>query len=98
MHLGSALAVCDRYGLFLQSDQYLIHKVEAFLNYFGLKTPSFTFSERNFSTLKLFKLYRSSRSQMLFEIDVLKNFSNFTGKHLCWSLFLIKLQAGLQLY
>ena len=23
----------------------------------------------------------------------LKNFANFTGKHLCWSLFLIKLQA-----
>ena len=25
--------------------------------------------------------------------SVLKNFGNFTGKHLCWSLFLIKLQA-----
>ena len=24
---------------------------------------------------------------------VLKNFANFTEKHLCWSLFLIKLQA-----
>ena len=24
---------------------------------------------------------------------VLKNFTIFTGKHLCWSLFLIKLQA-----
>ena len=30
---------------------------------------------------------------------VLKNFENFTGKQLCWSLFLIKLQGGgLQLY
>ena len=27
------------------------------------------------------------------KIDVLKNFPNFTGKHLCWSLFLINLQA-----
>ena len=27
---------------------------------------------------------------MFFEIGVLKNFVNFTGKHLCWSLFLIK--------
>ena len=36
---------------------------------------------------------RSSRSQMFFKIGVLKNFANFTGKHLCWSLFLIKLQA-----
>ena len=28
---------------------------------------------------------RSSRSQMFFKIDVLKNFPNFTGKHQCWS-------------
>ena len=33
------------------------------------------------------------RSQMLFKINVLSNFANFTGKHLCCSLFLIKLQA-----
>ena len=36
---------------------------------------------------------RSSRSQMFFKIDVLTNFAVFTGKHLCWSLFQIKLQA-----
>ena len=31
---------------------------------------------------------------MYFKIgSVLKNFANFTGKHRCWSLFLIKLQA-----
>ena len=30
---------------------------------------------------------------------ILKSFANFTGKHLCWSLFLKNLQAeGLQLY
>ena len=38
-------------------------------------------------------LYRSSRSQMFFKIGVLKNFAIFAEKHLCWSLFLIKLQA-----
>ena len=27
------------------------------------------------------------------KIDVLTNFANFTWKHLCWSLFLIKLQV-----
>ena len=32
--------------------------------------------------------FRSIRSQKLFQIDVLKNFTIFTGKHLCWSLFL----------
>ena len=36
---------------------------------------------------------RSSLSQMFFKIDVLRSFTNFTGKHQCWSLFLIKLQA-----
>ena len=36
---------------------------------------------------------RSIRSQMFFKIGALKNFAIFTGKHLCWSLFLIKLQA-----
>ena len=36
---------------------------------------------------------RSSRLQMIFKIDVLKDFAIFTGKHLCWSLFLIMLQV-----
>ena len=34
------------------------------------------------------------RSQMFFKIGVLKKFAKFTGKHLYWSLFLIKLQAS----
>ena len=38
-------------------------------------------------------IFRSSRSQMIFKIGVLKNFANFTVKHLCWSIFFIKLQA-----
>ena len=36
---------------------------------------------------------RSSRSQMLFKIGALKNFAIFAGKHPCWSLFKMKLQA-----
>ena len=36
---------------------------------------------------------RCSRLQIFFKIGVLKNFTKFSGKHLCWSLFLIKLQA-----
>ena len=31
---------------------------------------------------------------MFIKIGVLKNLAIFTGKHLSWSLFLIKLQAG----
>ena len=38
---------------------------------------------------------RSIRSQIFFKLGVLKNFGNFTRKHLSWSLFLIK---RLQLY
>ena len=36
---------------------------------------------------------RSNRLHMFFKIGVVKNFAEFTGKDLCWSLFLIKLQA-----
>ena len=39
------------------------------------------------------KNLKSSSSQMFFNIGVMKNVAKFTGKHLCWSLFLIKLQA-----
>ena len=35
---------------------------------------------------------------MFFKIGVLKNFAIFTGKHLCQSLFLTKLQAYLQAF
>ena len=41
----------------------------------------------------LLTISRSIRLQMFFKIDVLKNFSIFTGKHKCSSLRLIKLQA-----
>ena len=36
---------------------------------------------------------RRSRSQKFFKIGDLKHFTIFTGKILCWSLFLINLQA-----
>ena len=43
--------------------------------------------------------YRSSRRTYSVKNGILKNFSNFTGKHLCLSFFLKKLQATcLQLY
>ena len=32
----------------------------------------------------------SSHRRYSVKINVLNNFTNFTGKHLCWSLFLIK--------
>ena len=43
--------------------------------------------------LRNLRTARSSRSQIFFKINVLENFAIFTGKHLRWSLFVIKLQA-----
>ena len=37
--------------------------------------------------------YRNVSSQIFFKIGVLKKFANFTGKQLCWRLFLVKLQG-----
>ena len=37
---------------------------------------------------------RSNRSQMFFRAGVLKNFAMFKGKHMSWSLSLIKLQPS----
>ena len=36
------------------------------------------------------KIFRSSHSQMFFKKGVLKNFTKFSGRHLWWSVFLIK--------
>ena len=35
----------------------------------------------------ILKSHRSSRPEVLYEKGVLENFTNFTGKHLCQSLF-----------
>ena len=53
--------------------------------------------QRHFSEMDFHEedddIIRSSHSQMLVEIGVLKKFVIFTGKRLCWSLFLMKLQG-----
>ena len=36
---------------------------------------------------------RSSRLQMFYKVSILKNLAKFTGKHLCWRHFLIKMWA-----
>ena len=41
----------------------------------------------------LLKTKRNSHPQMFFKTRALKSFAVFTGKDLCWSLFLIKLQV-----
>ena len=39
---------------------------------------------------------RSSCSQMFLNVDVLKNFVIFTGKHLCWSIFPVNIAKFLR--
>ena len=66
------------------------------LNYFRiLKTHRYNFSSKIFCKyLLLMWEYRSSRRRCSVKEGVLKDSANFTEKHLCWSLFLIKLQAS----
>ena len=46
-----------------------------------------------------FITFRSSRPEVFCEKSVLKNFTKFTGKQLCQSLFFNKVEGlGLQLY
>ena len=52
-----------------------------------------TLSRRDSNTGGMRRNYRRSRSNKFFKIGALKNFTNFTVKYLCWSLFLTKLQA-----
>ena len=42
-------------------------------------------------------VFRSNLSKTFFKIGVLKNLAKFRGKYMCWSPFLIKLQASANL-
>ena len=57
---------------------------------------TYTYITCIYSFLSLQLTYRSSQEICSIEKAVFKNFAISTGKHLCWSLFLIKLQACLQ--
>ena len=64
------------------------HSYWSYLIYLEIP-PNFFF----FFFFVIYWLIRRSRSQMFFKIVFLKDFIIFTGKHLCWSLSLIKLLA-----
>ena len=44
--------------------------------------------------LKIEQLSQAAAGDVLLKNVFWKNFTNFTGKHFCWSLFLIKLQSN----
>ena len=68
-------------------------KVFKNLNATSSAAKSFLSHSHGYFQQRFHILFRSSRSEMFFKIDVLKNFGICTGKQLRWSLFLIKLQA-----
>ena len=79
----------------LGTTTYIFNYVDFYLSF-----CSFYLKQKNNHFLKILDSHspficRSSRSQMFFKIGILKNFANFTGKHLCWSLFFNKV-AGLR--
>ena len=59
----------------------------------GIPTAGVTMLRVTRNPIVLLSTVRSSRSQMSFNIGVLNNFANFTGKHLCFCLFLITFQT-----
>ena len=49
--------------------------------------------DRWFFQIFFIVICRSSCTQLFFKTGAIRNLAIFTGKHLCWSLFLIKLKA-----
>ena len=71
----------------------------SFLRKCPLQLPCFVFEKMSSSIPMLLVMLlahigkgSNSRSQMFSKTGALKNFAIFTGKNLCWSLFLIKFQ------
>ena len=79
------------------NDMAAFHRIKWFclikFTLHSLKVSSNPSSPVLFAIVPWGETNRSSPSQVFFKINVLKNFANFTGKHYCWSLFFIKLQA-----
>ena len=61
------------------------------LNVFSIRFSPYLYAARIWLNFITSKAFRSSRSQMFYKLGFLENFAKFTGKHLCWNQFLIKL-------
>ena len=90
--------MCYLSGALLHQSKFPVKFVGPSLFFLGILvfyylTDAFALVLVILSTSHPHPLCRSSRSQMFFKIVVLKDFANFTEKHLACSLFLIKMQA-----
>ena len=77
-HLVNTLVICSEYSLFLKSYQFSIHKFEVLLTYFRLKTPFYTYFERDLSTVKSLNYLNRDGckdSKQMFEWDALQTVS-----------------------
>ena len=84
--------ICER----LQTGGYILETVRAYITNRLVRTASEE-SAKDFFFIKK-NVCQKHPSEVFCKKEILKNIAYFTGKHLCWSLFLIKLQAILQLY
>ena len=99
------LSQCKRRGWYQRSEGFAIYisfklalkssmlfKITRFSLF--LRNAFLNFLVSNLCENKLIsEIYSHWRSQMFFKIGVLKSFATCAGKHLCWNLFLIMLQA-----
>ena len=80
-----------------QRDKFIYEKM-FFPNLWNSHFPIFVMRKlqniyKNTCTFMFLCWNQKQPSEVFYKKAVLKNFAIFTGKHLCWSLFLIKLQA-----
>ena len=75
---------CKTGSLFPKYNAFQIHRWAIFLG--GITNSNKIFRKVN----PFMNNGKSSCSQMFFKVGVLKNFTNLTGKNLCWGLFFNK--------
>ena len=67
----------------------LVSKIK---NYIIIKSSTSHIREPVRYSIFIYKSYKN-HSQVFFKVDFLKNFAIYTGKHISWHLFLMKLQT-----
>ena len=67
-------------------------QIIAYVIYYNLLVPSSILTSK-LQCAEQAAIIQTQPLTDVFRIGVLKNFAIFTGKHLCWSLFLIKMQG-----
>ena len=80
-------------NLYVRKLQHLSIKLKPLAQKYLKNIKNNTCKSDVFQITWILQHFRSSR-QVFYKKGVLRNFSKFTGKHLCQRLFLIKLQAA----